>query len=132
LNQITGTTESYMSIIPEPYTFIPETRRAIALPDGSITSSFLELFGRPPRDSGLESERNNRITAGQRLHLLNSTHIREKLQNGPGLKKLLQDGNATENLYLAILSRPPNAGEGGGGENLAWTLINTTEFLFRH
>ncbi len=132
LNQITGTTESYMSIIPEPYTFIPETRRAIALPDGSITSSFLELFGRPPRDSGLESERNNRITAGQRLHLLNSTHIREKLRTGPGLKKLLQDGNATENLYLAILSRPPSTGEGGGGENLAWTLINTTEFLFRH
>ncbi len=46
LNQITGTTESYSSIIPEPYTFIPETRRAIALPDGSISSSFLELFGR--------------------------------------------------------------------------------------
>ena len=56
---------------------------AIALPDGSITSSFLELFGRSSRDSGLESERNNRITAGQRLHLLNSSHIRNKLRDGP-------------------------------------------------
>lgn len=133
LNQITGTTERYSSIIPEPYTFIPENCRAIALPDGSITSSFLELFGRPPRDTGLESERNNRITAAQRLHLLNSTHIRDKLRNGPALRKLLQEGNATENLYLAILSRFPGPGEGGAaGETLAWTLINTTEFLFRH
>lgn len=133
LNQITGTTESYSSIIPEPYTWIPENRRAIALPDGSITSSFLELFGRPPRDTGLESERNNRITAAQRLHLLNSSHVRNKLRDGPALRKLLQEGNATENLYLAILSRFPGEGEGGGaGEALAWTLINTTEFLFRH
>lgn len=130
LNQITETTESYSSIIPEPYTFIPENRRAIALPDGSISSSFLELFGRPPRDSGMESERNNRVTAAQRLHLLNSSHIRNKLTNGPGLKKL-QEGNSTENLYLAILSRFPGEGE-GSGDNLAWTLVNSTEFLFRH
>ena len=70
LCQITGTTEKYSSAIPEPFTFIPEDQRSIALPDGSISSSFLELFGRPPRDTGLESERNNRPTAAQRLHLL--------------------------------------------------------------
>jgi hypothetical protein len=132
LNQVTGTIESYSSIIPEPYTFIPETRRAIALPDGSITSSFLEMFGRPPRDSGLESERNNRITAGQRLHLLNSSHIRNKL-NGPGIQKLREDPTkARENLYLAILSRRPGDFDWGDGGTLAWELINSTEFLFRH
>jgi hypothetical protein len=131
LNQITGTTENYSSIIPEPYTFIPETRRAISLPDGSITSSFLELFGRPPRDSGMESERNNRITAGQRLHLLNSSHVRNKLRDGPAMNKLLSGENASENLYLAILSRFPSQGEWGSRE-LAWTLINSSEFLFRH
>ena len=62
LCQITGTTENYSSAIPEPFTFIPDDQRSISLPDGSITSSFLELFGRPPRDTGLESERNNRLT----------------------------------------------------------------------
>ena len=132
LNQITGTSESYSSIIPEPYTFIPETRRAIALPDGSISSSFLELFGRSARDSGLESERNNRITAGQRLHLLNSSHVRNKLREGPALQQLLAEKDAAENLYLAILSRPPADEERVGKDDLAWTLINTTEFLFRH
>lgn len=134
LNQITGTFESYSSIIPEPYTFIPETHRAISLPDGSISSSFLELFGRPPRDTGMLSERTSRMTAGQRLHMLNSSHIRNKIRNGPGIKELLAKGDSRENLYLAILSRFPTDLDwgGGGGDQLAWTLINTTEFLFRH
>ena len=38
LNQITGTTEQYSSAIPEPFTFIPEGQRSIALPDGSISA----------------------------------------------------------------------------------------------
>ena len=79
LDEITGTTEQYSSAIPEPFTYIPESHRSIALPDGSISSSFLELFGRPSRDTGLESERNNRPSADQRLHLLNSTHIQRKI-----------------------------------------------------
>lgn len=144
--QITGTTESYSSMIPEPYTFIPEDRRSIALPDGSITSAFLEMFGRPPRDTGLESERNNRMTAAQKLHLLNSSHIRQKIQQGPALRTILEaggDGSKTaESLYLTILSRFPTDDEKyavqeycrspGGGQTVAWALINTTEFLHRH
>ncbi len=85
--QVTGTTESYSSMIPEPFTFIPEKQRSIALPDGSITSSVLETFGRPPRDTGLESERNNRMTAAQALHLLNSSHVRGRSRTGPRSKK---------------------------------------------
>ena len=88
--QITGTTEKYSSAIPEPFTFIPEDQRSIALPDGSITSSFLEMFGRPPRDTGLESERNNRLTAAQRLHLLNSSHIQRKIEQSPRMQALLR------------------------------------------
>lgn len=89
LNQITGTTEQYSSPIPEPFTYIPEGQRSIALPDGSITSPFLEQFGRPARDTGLEAERSNRPTAGQRLHLLNSTHIQRKIENSPLLQGIL-------------------------------------------
>ncbi len=92
LDQITGTTEDYSSAIPEPFTFIPENQRSIALADGSITSSFLEMFGRPPRDTGLESERNNRPTADQRLHLLNSSHVQRKIEQSPMLRNLTQAG----------------------------------------
>ena len=52
LCQITGTTEKYSSPIPEPFTFIPESQRSIELADGSISSPFLEMFGRPARDTG--------------------------------------------------------------------------------
>ncbi|MCX7825254.1 MAG: DUF1549 and DUF1553 domain-containing protein [Verrucomicrobiae bacterium] len=88
LNQITGTTEKYSSEVPEPFTFVPEEQRSISLPDASITSSFLEMFGRPARNTGLESERSNKPTTDQRLHFLNSSHIQRKIENSPKLQTL--------------------------------------------
>jgi len=151
INQITGTTEQYTSRIPEPFTFIPEDKRTIALADGSITSPFLDLFGRSPRNTGLESEqRNNLPSAAQQLHLLNSSHIRRKLEDGPKLRALLQANRNTRDginqLYLTILSRYPTAQElpiaaasieslqtrQQAGLDLAWALMNSAEFQFRH
>ena len=151
LDQITGTTESYTSPIPEPFTFIPEDQNSVCLADASITSPFLELFGRSPRDSGLESERNSRPTAAQCLHLLNSSHIQRKLEQSAKLKALLQSKDkprdAVDELYLTILSRHPteselsvlaayrqaNANTGRRiGIDLAWALINSAEFQYRH
>lgn len=79
--QITGTTESYSSLIPEPWTFIPEGERSISLADASVTSPFLDLFGRPARDTGLWSERSSAPTTAQKLHLLNSSHVRDKIES---------------------------------------------------
>jgi hypothetical protein len=151
LCQITGTTEQYSSPIPEPFTFIPEDQRSIALADASITSAFLETFGRSPRDTGLESERNNRPTAAQRLHLLNSSHIQRKIEQSTKLRFLLQSkGKPRETIdevYLTILSRFPTEEElktvgayfqsvGGNrraaANDLVWALINSAEFLYRH
>lgn len=152
INQITGTTEKYSSSIPEPFTFVPEDQRSIALPDGSITSSFLEMFGRPPRDTGLEAERNNRITDSQRLYLLNSTQVQRKLEQGPKIQALLRakrtgGGEIVDDLYLTILSRRPTGEERrtaaaymetagrdrrAAAVDLAWALINSAEFLHRH
>ena len=151
INQITGAGEQYQSAIPEPYTFIPPDVRSIALGDGSVTSAFLETFGRPPRDSGLASERNSRPTASQRLQLLNGGDIQRKIQQGPKMQSLLQVGGGGQqvivNLYLTILSRMPTDGEmkatagyvqsAGGNRrqaalDLAWALINSAEFRFRH
>jgi hypothetical protein len=151
LNQITGTTEKYSSAIPEPFTFIPEDQRSIALPDGSITSSFLETFGRPGRDTGLEAERNSRVTAAQRLHLLNSTQVRRKLEQGSRIQALLRSrgspGEVVDSLYYDILSRPPTDRERQvvvehakapgmdprtAALDLAWALVNSAEFLYHH
>ncbi len=155
LCQITGTTEEYSSPIPEPFTFLPEGLRSIALTDGSITSPFLEMFGRPPRDTGLESERDNDPTPTQRLHLLNSSHVRSKIEGSGRLRTLFRSnrrpGRAIDSLYLLVLSRHPTRGEratvqeyfqeyvqaGSRGNreavtDLVWALINTPEFLYRH
>lgn len=144
--QITGTTETYTSLIPEPWTYIPKQTRSIALADASITSSFLDLFGRPARDTGLESERNNAPSAAQRLHLLNSSHIQRKLAESAKLRALAQSKGPVDNLYLTILSRyptdnerkivaghkPTGAGNAGLVLDLAWVLLNTAEFQYRH
>jgi hypothetical protein len=151
INQITGSTEKYTSSIPEPFSYIPENQRSIALPDGSITSPFLELFGRPPRDTGLESERNNRPSAAQRLHLLNSTHIRRKIEQSRLVQYQTQPkrspGEMVAGIYLGVLSRFPTEEElrmveayqeSSGltpremASDLAWALINSAEFLHRH
>ena len=151
---VTGTSEEYSSAIPEPFTFMPENQRSIALADGSVGSAFLEMFGRPPRDAGLESERNNAPTAEQRLHLLNSSHIQLKIQQSAKLRTLVQaqpggkPRDAIDRIYLTFLSRYPTPAEiqtvsaylqSAPGANrwpavvdVSWALINSAEFLYRH
>ena len=150
IGQITGTGEEYSSPIPEPFTFIPSSERTIMLADGSIKSSFLEMFGRPGRDTSLESDRNNNVSVFQTLHLLNSSHIRNKIVNGPRLRKLMQScpgsKERVDQLYMEILSRVPTPEEkkiavdyiassdkaDSGFYDLAWALINTSEFILKH
>ena len=151
IDKITGGTENYSSPIPEPFTFIPENQRSITLPDGSISSTFLEMFGRSPRDTGLDSERNNRPTAEQRLHLLNSSQMQRKIEQSPMIKNLTAAGKNTREIasgiYLGILSRFPTEEElkvveayfqtekmnrREAAVDLAWSLINSAEFIYRH
>ena len=174
VNKITGTSDLYTSPIPEPFTYIPRDLPAIAIADGSITSSFLTLFGRSPRATGMENERSNKPVPAQWLHMLNSSHIQGKLEQGPKLRAIFESGRPAremvEELYLTVLSRfptaeeakiaeeygtpieaakaarpgkparPGKAGRGGGMRtkrrdewvDIAWALINSTEFLYRH
>jgi len=149
---ISGTQESYSSAVPEPFSFIPEENRSIELADGSISSQFLEMFGRPPRDTGLESERNNQPSDAQRLALLNSTHIQDKIERSVRLNALVKIAKGNRRMligmiYLNILSRNPTPDELAVAEayfqtkginmrqavsDLAWVMINSKEFLYRH
>ena len=162
INKITGTTDLYTSPIPEPFTYIPEDKPAVALPDGSISSPFLALFGRPARATGMENERDHKPLAAQSLYLLNSTNMYRKIDQGPKLKSLLASGRKTseiiDELYLTILSRFPTLEEAKNAElytsfktaakpgaaraqapkrredwvDIAWSLINSIEFRYRH
>ncbi len=152
LNTLLGTRESYSSMIPEPFTHIPEHHRTVALADGSITSTFLETFGRPSRDTGYESERSNQPTASQRLYLLNSSEVQRSIANNRRLRQILASSRGNprrgiEQIYLGILSRFPTEDEVAAvarylqagqvtlqqaAEDLVWALINSKEILYRH
>jgi len=151
VGDLSGISSRYTSVIPEPFTFLPPEQRSVALADGSITSSFLILFGRPARDSGLLAERNNSVTAAQRLQLFNSGELyrklgrvvqREELKKLPFPKKV-------EELYWLFYSRPPTAEEArilrsffdrippGKAKwefprDVCWILLNSREFLYQH
>jgi len=151
----------YVSVIPEPFTFVPPEQRTIGLADGSISSAFLETFGRPSRDTGHLRERNDQVTYSQRLYLLNSPQILWKVANSPFLKTLVREckGNPdklVDDIYLTVLSRRPTHEEQtrvkktlpnfdkkdnrkqkaqalqSSGTRLIWTLVNSKEFVFQH
>ena len=92
------------------------------------------------------------MTDAQRLHILNSSHILNKIRQSGRLRNLLaatgQDyREAIRRIYLNILSRNPTEMEIAAIEtysqahpmpprqvagDLVWALINTKEFLYRH
>ena len=147
---LTNTKRDYQSIAPEPFTFLPKDRRSILIADGSISNAFLLLFGRPARDTGLLSERHNEITAKQRLYLFNSGKLfrilgritDDKAFRSRPMRAIVQD------LYWRFLSRPAlpaeedmlvahHSGLKGGARwrfprDVAWSLMNTREFLYQH
>lgn len=149
---ITGSSEKYSSAVPEPFTFVPEDNRSIALTDGSIISPFLEMFGRPTRDTGLWSERNNKTTGAQRLLLLNSSDIQSRIERSRKLREILlktrrSPHQAVRAIYMLVLSRYPTEAEVTTAEryrstarlnpkqaadDLVWALFNSKEFLYAH
>jgi hypothetical protein len=110
---------------------------------------FLELFGRPTRDTAYESERDNQPSMRQAMHMLNSLQIEGRLGSSPRLKLLAgkKDAEVVEELYLAAFSRLPKEAEKAKAleylernkknrtqaiQDLLWAIFNTKEFLFNH
>ncbi len=149
---LTGAYESFSSRIPEPYAFWPDDFHAVQNPDASVTTGFLETFGRPARDSSFEYERNRHSSMAQALYLLDSDGLNNKIdkRNG-GVRALYKKYNKdlpalADECYLALLSRHPTNGEKDtisrhiesnkdklkAVQDLVWALINTKEFLYNH
>jgi hypothetical protein len=131
---------------------VPQTVRAVQLPDSGFNSYFLTVFGRPESTSACECERSSEANLAQSLHLLNSSEVQGKLSAGTGRAALLAGDKARSRedkireIYLRVYSREPQADETAVAvehlskakdeklafEDILWALINTKEFLFNH
>ena len=140
-----------VTALPEKYAGLPAGTRAIQLPDGEVNHAFLKTFGQPARELACECERESDGNLAQALQLINGPTLNEKLRSptnriGTLLEAKKSDAEMLEQLYLAALSRRPDAEETKlaqahlakatdkrkAWEDVLWALINTREFLFRH
>jgi hypothetical protein len=130
----------------------PMDTRAEQLTDPHIgKDGFLDLFGRPQRESSCECERRSDLSLPQALNLVNGRTISDAVADSKGriAKAVLSgrpDRDVLEELYLASLSRPPTAGElekglkylqAGSGraaraQDLLWALVNSKAFLYNY
>jgi hypothetical protein len=137
--------------VPDTFPGYPAGMRALQLPDPTLKSYFLTLFGRSERVTACDCERNGEVTMPQLLHLQNGDDVLSKIRAGDGrlaplLREKKTNAQVTEELFLATLSRPPTAretaavtkalGDGGTREevyrDLFWALLNSKEFTFNH
>jgi hypothetical protein len=110
---------------------------------------FLDLFGRPARESSCECERRGDISLAQALNLVNGAVVADTIADPDGrVARLILSGASdqkiAENLYLATLSRPPDESELASSikhlrdgnnrteraQDLLWALLNSHAFLF--
>ena len=137
--------------VEEKFRFVPKGGRAIQLWDSNAEHYFLKIFGRPVRATACECERVSEPTVSQVLHVLNSPEIQAKLSHQAGRLVALQQANSqneplVEQLYLIFYSRMPTDKEQKvaldylkaksdrqlATEDLAWSMMNSLEFLFNH
>ncbi|MDX1947510.1 MAG: DUF1549 and DUF1553 domain-containing protein [Pirellulaceae bacterium] len=118
----------------------------------SPADRFLKTFGKPERLLACDCERSNETTLKQAFTLIGDRGLSELLaDDGNRLAALSKsDLPATEiihDLYWTALSRPPTSAELASAElllftaqdnrfaalqDLAWALLNSKEFVFRH
>jgi hypothetical protein len=124
---------------------LPERRRGGGNTD---VDQFLAVFGKPPRLLPSECERSCEPAMGQAFQMMNGPVVNELLESKENcLQKVLDRPieEAINELWWKCLSRAPSAAEAAKArghltagsdrraalEDIAWSLLNSKEFLFR-
>jgi hypothetical protein len=137
----------------------PRGMRAVAMPammqmgkrgEPTMGERFLRVFGKPERLTTCECERHEDAGMMQAFQLLNGEQINQMLRDpnnalGKRIEANAADVDILDDLYLAAVSRHPKADEQAkflqyiaaakdrrtAWEDLAWSLVNSKEFLLR-
>ncbi len=143
VTQVTGGQVKFASL--------PLGARAAQVADGPSGNYFLEVFGRPARDTACACERRSEPTLAQALHLINGDTMTRAIQTPAGrmdkaLTSEMPIEQVIEDLYTAALSRSPlpeemtqlasyvnNAPDRRAAlEDVYWSVLNSKEFVFNH
>ena len=129
---------------------VPPDFTAQELPGPHVgEGGFLDMFGRPERESSCECERRAEMSLPQAMNLVNGPTLAEAIADPKGrVAKAILSGKTNrevvEDLYLAALSRLPTAVEMDNAltylnkgpsrtartQDLLWALVNSNAFLF--
>jgi len=131
---------------------IPLGQSAVQIVEANSGSRFLNLFGRPDRDSACTCDRREEPTLNQVLHLINGETIERKLRaSNSRVSRLLAAKTAPDQilneLFLATYARLPRKDEQerilhsirqagakprDAWDDVLWSMFNSKEFLFQH
>lgn len=133
------------AVFPE----VPADLNASQFPDPHVgKEGFLDVFGRPLRESACECERRTDFSLPQALNLVNGRTISDAVADPKGrVAKLVLSGKddtaVVEDLYLAALGRLPDKAEADRAvkylapgpratraQDLLWALLNSKGFLY--
>ncbi len=134
---------------------LPEDFGATTLPDPHVMTAgmgietFLDLFGKPDRETPCECERKTEMSLSQALSLLNGSVIADAIGDARGrvaslVLAGLDNEEMIDELYLATLGRLPTGAEAelasshfasapsrtAAAQDLMWALLNSNAFLF--
>ncbi|MCA9135526.1 MAG: DUF1553 domain-containing protein, partial [Planctomycetales bacterium] len=158
IDQVLGTTTSFNEIAfpgadKQKTDFYADGTRAIELYDASVNSYFLTTFGRNPREITCECERSAEPSMVQVLHLSNGDTLNPKLESDKNvITEAIAQGQSNETiietLFVRALSRKPQDDEMKellsvlseygdedrltGLQDVAWSVLTSTEFTFNH
>ena len=137
--------------VRENFAGVPKGTRAVELADPPTNHYFLKIFGQPQREMACQCERSSESNLSQALQMINGPVVHNKLRDGNGriakrIKEGANDDAIIDELYLAALSRKPEAAERDAAkkhiangkdrklalEDVGWAVLNSKEFLFQH
>lgn len=158
IDQVLGTTTKFDEIaFPgadlQKTDFYQPGTRAIELFDAAVNSYFLKTFGRNPREITCECERSAEPSMVQVLHLSNGDTLNPKLAADQNvISAAIAAGQSDEmiirQLFIRALAREPQSSElkkllevlaeygeedrKTGLQDVAWSVLTSTEFTFNH
>jgi hypothetical protein len=141
--------------IADQFDGYPLGLRAVQIPDPSVKSRILTVFGRPERITACACERANDVNLTVTLFLIGDD-ITQKIRHADGrlgqmLKSKKTDADLVDEMMMIALARHPNAverqrinnhleqgrrdainGRTTAFQDYLWALLNTKEFIFNH